>query len=654
MTARRPSIIHSLTRGWPRLSLSVGLLLLLGGVAPLFAEEEGEAAAELREVEDTGWIDAGDDYPISGSPDAKRALQERPLRLRWNAFPPTLRVDGPDSRLVQTRGIHELIYEHLVYVHRDTEEYIPMLAKEWRIQSDFEHERQTFWFRVDERARFSDGSAVDAEDVYYSWRHKVEPDRIDPAMVLVFSQFEEPVVVDEHTIKVTTKKLNWRLFQYFGGMPVYPKEYLTVPKPGLEEGAEVELEMLPGKEYIEKYDWAFIPGSGPYELREGDLELGQSLTLTRREDWWAKDERWARHAYNFAKLKWTVVLEQETYYQKFLRGEFDHFGIVRSQRWAEEVPLEDVVVKGWVQRRKIFNDAPQGFSGLAMNMRMAPFDDLRVRKAVAHLFDREKLNEKLFFNEYQPLTSYFPGRDWGNGARNEKVEFDDEKAEELLWEAGYRERDEDGFLVGPDGKRLSLTFVYGWPAWERIWLVVKHDFEEAGIEFQLKLLDAAQVTKLVGERQFQLHYVGWSALLFPNPATDWSSKLADEAQNNNLTGFKSAEVDRLIEEYDHTFDLAEQKRIIRRIDELVYQEHPYALGWYSNFERLLYWARFGHPATYWTRTGDVPDEQIIAYWWWDPEKIEILEKAMSKGEKLPQGIVVQKPWASWKKTEQAK
>ncbi len=648
MTSRRLECFRSLTRSWLTFTASLGLVAF-GSTAPLGAQPDDEEAASARASEDTGWVDAGDDYPISGSPAAQRNLPDRPLRLKWSSFPPTLRVDGPDSRLVQTRILHSLIYEGLVDIHKDTEELIPRLAREWRIQTDFENERQTFWFRIDEKARFSDGSAVDAEDVYYSWRHKVEPDRNDPSNEMVFDDFEEPVIVDEHTIKVTTKKLNWRLFFYFSGIEIYPTESITVPK---EEGELLEgemLDLLPGAEYIERYNWTFIPGSGPYELREGDVKEGQSLTLTRRDDWWARNERWAKHSYNFGKLKWTVVLEQELHYQKFLLGEFDHFGLVRSQRWVEEVPGEDAVVMGWVQRRKIYNDAPRGYSGMAMNMRVPPFDDIRVRKAVAHLFNRKKLNRELFFDEYEMLDSYIPGRDWGNGANNEKIEFDRDKAEELLWEAGYRERDDDGYLVGPDGERFELTFVYGWPAWERIWLVVKKDFEDAGIKFDLRLIDYAQVIKKVGERQFKIHYQGWSALRFPNPQTAFSSELAAKKQNNNITGFESAEVDALLEEYDHTFDLKRQKEITRKIDELIYQEHPYALGWYSTFERILYWNRFGHPKTYWTRIGDNLDEQILTYWWWDLEKIDELDRAMKEGKKLSQGIVFQKPWAQWKK-----
>jgi len=614
-------------------SLALGLV---AGVStpPLEAQVEGEAAFSSRPSEDTGWQSDGTEFPIPGSPNAKRALQDRPLKVWWQTFPPTLRVDGPNSRLVQTTTLHDLIYESLIGIHYDTEEFIGRLADEWRIQTDFKSGTQTFWFRIDPKARFSDGSPVTAEDVYASWWHKVQEDRSDPSNVLVFSQYEEPVVVDERTIKVTTKTLNWRLFLYFGGpaLKVYPKERI----------------MIPGEEYLERYNWEWIPGSGPYHMLEEDLKEGQSLTLTRRDDWWAKDERWAKHSFNFKKLKFTVVRDQELLYQKFLAGEFDHYRIARAQRWAEEVPKEPAVVQGWVQRRKIYNQAPEGFQGIVMNMRRPPFDDIRVRKAFAHLFNRERLNEKLFFEEYEMLDSYIPGRDWGNGEDNEKLRFDPDLAEELLWEAGYKERDDDGFLIGPDGERFELTLVYSTQSWERIWLVVQEDYEDAGIKLNLKLMDAASLIKKIGERQFKIHFQPWNALLFPNPRTSWSSVLADKPQNNNIPGFKSEEVDKLLELYDVTFDREEQKKITRRIDELVFQQYPYALGWYANFERILYWNRFGHPKTYWSRTGQYHDWEILSYWWWDPEKIEALDAAMKDGSKLPQGEVVHYPWADWK------
>ncbi|RMG17224.1 MAG: ABC transporter substrate-binding protein [Planctomycetota bacterium] len=594
--------------------LAYGLALALSCASLAWADEDA-----------TGW-QTSTDYPLIGDPAAKRD-SKKTLRIVWRTFPPTLRTDGPNSNLVQTSTIHSLLYESLVQIHPNTEEFIPYLADRWKIETNEEEGYQTFTFHINEKARWSDGAPVTAEDVVKSFWHRVQEDRNDPSNVLTFSKgFHMPEAVDEHTVRVRTKELNWRLFLYFGGMQIYPAKFIGVD----------------GPTYLEKYNWEFMPGSGPYRMTE--LKKGDSLVIERRDDWWAENERFAQYLYNFRRIKFLVVRDQELEFEMFKKGELDHYLVSRAQRWVVELPKEDIIQKGWVQRRKVYNQAPQGFSGFAFNMRKWPFNDRRVRLAFAHLFNRELLMEKLFFNEYEYINSYYPGRDWGNGANQERVKFDPDAAAELLDEAGFTEEDEDGVLMDSQGRRLEFTLEFYPQAWERIWLVVKKDYEENGIKLNLKLVDGATLIKKVSDRQFTLHYQAWGALLFPNPETSWSSELADKKANNNITGFKNARVDELCKRYNRTFDRAEQKKIVREIDKIVYNEHPYALGWYANFIRVLYWNRFGHPKTYFTRIGQVLNDEIILRWWYDEEKERTLEAAMQKGEALPVGEVVQKPW----------
>ncbi|MFQ5504252.1 MAG: ABC transporter substrate-binding protein, partial [Planctomycetota bacterium] len=402
---------------------------------------------------------------------------------------------------------------------------------------------------------------------------------------------------------------------------------------------------IDGKTFLEEYNWRMMPGSGPYMLKPEDLKKGQSMTITRRKDWWAEDKPLSKNTFNFAKIKFVPIRDRELEYEKFKAGDLDFFQVSRAQRWAEEIPKEKVVKQGWVQRRRIYNNSPEGFNGFVFNMRKKPFDDRRVRLAFCHLFNRELLMEKLFFNQYTLMDSYFPGRDWGNGAGNPQIRFDPARAEELLWEAGYRERNEEGILIGPDKKPLELTLEYESPAWTRIWLVVLEAYEEAGIKINLKLIDRSTRVKKIGDRQFRLHYQWWTGLLFPNPETSWRSDLADQKQNNNLPGFKNARVDELLTVYDRTFDRTEQKKITREIDSIIFNQHPYALGWYANFKRILYWDRFGHPPSYFTRIGDSAAKEIILTWWFDPEKEKRLDLAMEAGEALPQGAEDVRPWA---------
>ena len=118
--------------------------------------------------------------------------------------------------------------------------------------------------------------------------------------------------------------------------------------------------------------------------------------------------------------------------------------------------------------------------------------------------------------------------------------------------------------------------------------------------------------------------------------------MADSANNNNLPGFKNAEVDALCQKYDLTEDRREQQRIIRRIDELIFRAHPYALAWSSDYTRVLYYNKFGYPETYFSKIGDYAD--IKTMWWADPEKEKALAEAAETGGKLPVGGIEARPW----------
>ena len=573
------------------------------------------------------------DYVDFGDPQAKRDLPDRAFTISWPTFPPTLRVEGPNANLVSTSTVHQLLYETLVQVDPETEEFVPNLASHWRIENEEATGTQVFWYRIDDRARWADGTPVTAADVYYSWWHRVQEDRNDPSNAITFGEgYEAPEIVDRLTVKVRTKTMNWRLFLYFGaGMFIYKADEVAIP----------------GEQFLQEYNWKFLTGSGPYHLAsESDLKKGESLTLTRRKDWWAENEPFARNTYNFGKVRFLVIRDEELEYEQFKKGDLDWFIVRRAQQWVEEIPKEAVVKNGWVKMRKIWNKAPQGFAGFAFNQRNPPFDDRRVRLAFAHLFNRERLIEKLFFNEYELINSTYPGSSWGAGDTNPMIHFDPGKAAALLVDAGYKERDRDGFLVGADGKRLEVTLYYGDPSLERVWLVVRDDYEAAGIKFNLELIDGSTLIKKIDDRQFQIHFQTWGSLLFPNPETSWRSTLADLPANNNITGFKNERVDELLKEYNRALDRPTQRKIIKEIDTIVCNEIPYAWAWFAQYQRILYWDEFGHPERYVTRIGQVVEDDMLRLWWWDPERIAATEKARTEGKALPQGQIDVRPWAS--------
>ncbi|MCG2725796.1 MAG: extracellular solute-binding protein [Elusimicrobia bacterium] len=592
-------------------------ILLFGALTMPQASDKTSANALAETFNTAGW-DSNNNFPLIGSPQAKKGGT---MRFFWRNYPATLRTNGPNTNFFSIQEIQRVVYESLIDLHPATLEYIPRLADYWKISDD----KRKFSFHINPKARWADGSPVTAEDVVASWEFRTREDIKDPYSVMVWADnFEKPIAESKYVVSVKTKKLNWRLFLYFGRMDIYPAK---------------EMKTLTGEKYLEDYNWKMQMGSGPYELKAENIKKDHYLFVTKRKDYWAENERRNIGVNNFDKILWLIILDEELAFEKFKKGDIDFYYVSKAQRWAKECDF-DKIKKGWIQKRKIYTQAPESFLGFAFNMRKPPFNDRNVRKAFSFLVNREKLLDKLFFNEYNYIDSYFPGAQWAN-ENNPRVRYNPAIAAKLLKRAGWKKRNKDGWLV-KNGEVFELNLEYDSKGWTRIHKVIKEDIEKAGIKLNLKLIDSRTLMKKVNERNFTLHYKLWGASVFPNPAISWLSELADEKHNNNLPGFKNAKVDELCAKYDQTFDREEQKKIIKEMDAVIFREYPYALSWYADFNRILYFNKFGHPKTYFSKFGDFRD--IKTLWWFDEEKEKVLSKAIKENKNLPIGETIQKPW----------
>jgi len=158
---------------------------------------------------------------------------------------------------------------------------------------------------------------------------------------------------------------------------------------------------------------------------------------------------------------------------------------------------------------------------------------------------------------------------------------------------------------------------------------------------------------MMNERHFEMAVMAWGALLFPNPETMWESSQADVNNTNNITGFKNARVDQLLDIYDQEFDQAKRIAIVREIDGILTNAHNYVLFWQAPFARVAFWNKFGYPEGYLTRTDQelAPEHpDVLALWWFDPEKQAAFAKAMADPNgKLPVGPTDAHYWNEYAK-----
>jgi len=559
--------------------------------------------------------ETNDDFPLIGDPNAKKGGT---LRYVFNSYPATFRTHGPNAHTVSNTMMSGLVYQTLISIHPETLKTIPDLAEAWEIKED----KKTFLFRLNPKARWADGEPVTPEDVVFSWELTTDPKTQDPQLADIYNGFEKPEIVDEHTVKFVAKSLHWRNFLFCGGLEIFPAHTFQ------------------GKDYVKDFNWKMPNGSGPYKLDK--FRKGQNIIFKRRDDFWAKDERAYKGTYNFDQIKFIIVRDRNLEFEKFKKGEFDFYIVNVAREWVNNTNF-DKVQKGWIQKRKVFTFEPNGVYGLAMNMRRPPFDDVRVRKALAYLYNRPLFMEKLFFNEYFYMNSYYPGSIHEN-PNNEKIEYDPEKARKLLAEAGWKERNDQGILV-KDGQLFTITLLYNWPSSERHLTIFQEDLKKIGIELNLKRLDPSAMFKLIDERNYAIANMAWNSLIFPNPEHSYHSKYADIEQTNNITGIKHPRIDEIIEAYPEMFDVNDRIKALQELDGLVYNEHPYVLNWYAPHYRVLYWNKFDIPDYYFVKTTELGAyNSIMWHWWYDEEKDKTLKEAMENDTALPVGETIVDYW----------
>jgi microcin C transport system substrate-binding protein len=564
------------------------------------------------------------DKTYFGDPKAKKGGT---LNYIHSLFPRTMRVIGQNSsQVLNSRTIEALCYEGLLGQHPTTLDFIPRLASHWLISED----KMLFKFRINPDARWWDGNPVTAEDVIATWDLRMDETILSPSEQITYGKFERPIAESQYIVSVKAKSVNWRNFLYFSTMALHPNHILKD---------------LDGTAFLEEYTFSVIPGTGPYIINENNIKNQESYTFDRRDDYWDKDSPFNRYKFNFDRVKVSAIKDNDALqYEKFKKREQDIFNVNRSRRWIEETDFE-ATQKGWMKKQRVFSEKPAGTSGYYFNMREWPFDDKRVRYAFCYLYDREKMNREMYYNEYGMMNSLYSGTVYEN-QNNNPFKYNPEKAIELLNEAGYTQRNKNGWLVHEKtGKVLSFEIVIQKTS-EYMVTPVQQMLKEYGLDMQIKFMDYNTMIKNVNARKFNVCLLAYSGLIYPNPEGSLRSELADQNDNNNVWGFKSDRVDELLDEYDICFDQKRRIEIIQEIDGLFSDAHPIAFSIARNYSRMMWWDKFGYPEWMLSRyVGEFWD--AFYYWWIDDAKEKTLELAMEQKNELPLLPIDMKYWPKY-------
>ena len=498
-----------------------------------------------------------------------------------------------------------MMFEPLVSLHSTEDREVGILADSWNVSED----GKTFTFHVDPRAKWSDGKAVTAEDVQFYYDVIMDEKNLTPIFKVGLSRFDRPEVVDSLTIKMTAKESHWGNFWEAAGMLAFPKHAWA------------------GKDFNQiRYEFPVV--SGPYKIKT--FREDRFVELARRTDWWGFKKNWNRGKYNFEKIRYRFMNDQTKALEAFKKQDINAYAIYTSSIWMKQTDF-DAIQKGWAVKQRIFNKEPIGFQGMAINLRKPQFQDVRVRRALNMLLNREAMNEKYMYNQYFLLNSYYP--DLWEGNQNPTAplyKFNPDSARALFAAAGYKVNAQG--VLEKDGKPFAINFITSQEDLRHLTLF-QEDLKKVGVVATIEQMSQSTLRKRLDDADFDLYWVNWGAGRLRDPEASWNSTTALQKGTNNLAGVQDKVVDSLINLQKTEFDLAKRNEILKALDNRLAEIVPYVLMWQCDHHRILYWNRYGTPDKVFDRFNR--EDAIPVYWWLDPTKSAALDKAMKAGENLP-------------------
>jgi len=262
-------------------------------------------------------------------------------------------------------------------------------------------------------------------------------------------------------------------------------------------------------------------GNGPFIMTEWVHQ--DHITFKQNPNYWGTKPK-------LTEIDYKMITDANAAYAAYLNGELDMSGVPVG---TEKATMEDPTLKTQIVRYPQLTTFAFQF-----NVNKAPFDNIKVRQALATAVDRVSFIDNVRSGVGQPAYSWIPPGMPGYDANlGKEYTFDVTKAKQLLAEAGYSDV----------SKLPELKFQFSDTAGNRTiaqWLQGQLK-DNLGIQLTLEPMESKAFQQLVNSENFNWAWFGWSAD-YPDP-DNWLPELFGTGAGNNHTGYSNPDFDALVE-----------------------------------------------------------------------------------------------------------
>jgi peptide/nickel transport system substrate-binding protein/oligopeptide transport system substrate-binding protein len=507
-----------------RALLTIALCLLIAGPAVAPGQEQGQ------------------DAPARGG------VYRRPLRQDPVTLDPARVSD------IYGRSVSQQIFDGLVQFD-NTLTVVPALAQFWRASRD----GLTWTFHLRQGVRFHHGRELTADDVVYSLTRLLDP-RVRSGAATPFgtvkgaAEFREGrakhvaglVVLDRHTVQITLTESIAPFVSLLavGHAKIVPRELVEQQGEGF------------GSHPV---------GTGPFKFLRWDR--GTEIVLAANPAYFGGSPRLSRIVYRvFPGALFDTV------YDEFRKGALEDTPIPARLTLQEYQRVVRDRSHQYV-KRPMFSVRFYG-----INTRLSPLDDPRVRLALLHAIDRERIVDDFYVGRYVLARGVLPPGTPGYNPKLAPAPHDPSRARELLAQAGY-----------PGGARLPTLDVWSVVNDQRA--VTEHQqitrwLEAIGVRVKFHYqTDWPTFSKALAEGRYPIFLYAWYADA-PDP-DNFLTQLFHSQSARNLFGYRNRAVDDLLGRARLASDPQQRAELYRRAEQFVVADAPIIPVWHYTYERLF-------------------------------------------------------------------
>jgi len=401
----------------------------------------------------------------------------------------------------------------------------PNLATEWKISAG----GRLYTFTLRKGVRFHNGQEMTAEDVKFTMDYTMNPK--NGAFGLSRLALVERVdVVDRYTLNVYLKQPSVPFLSSLTDI----KAFSVVPRGSLPEGVK----SLP----------EFPPGTGPFKFVE--WQPNQRIVLGRHDDYWGRK----------ASVDTVVLRPVQDDTVRFVALQTGDVDLIENTPFTWAKQIADGKIKGIKFAMADFGN----YYRIEFNVAAPPFDNRKLRQAVAHAINREEILRAAYFGFGIPTEQNYPkGHAWYHeGVPAPK--YDLEKARALLKEAGYRGQTIEILLDQEVETHVASV-------------MLQAQLKKIGMNIKLSVMDYGAFTSRERGGKFAFTYAGGGSPK-SDPSDTYGPQLRCEPDLNkriaNTSGYCDKEMDTLLEKAQTELDPVKRKDLFKRIETKIAEDLP--------------------------------------------------------------------------------